>query len=41
VVALSVNNDDNARWLTQRPHRLFGSSIDVDPKVKRDYRGEP
>ena len=32
AVTLSVDNDDNARWLTQRLHRLFGSSIDVNPR---------
>jgi hypothetical protein len=27
----SVDNDDDARWLVQRLHRSFGSSVDVNP----------
>ena len=27
--ALSVDNDDDARWLAQGLHRSFGSSVDV------------
>jgi hypothetical protein len=29
---LSIDNDDDARWLVQRPHRSFGSSVDVNPR---------
>ena len=32
AVARSVDNDDDARWLAQRLHRSFGSSIDVNPR---------
>jgi hypothetical protein len=30
--ARSVDNDDDARWLAQRLHRSFGSSVDVNPR---------
>ena len=32
AVARSVDNDDDARWLAQRLHRSFGSSVDVNPR---------
>jgi predicted protein tyrosine phosphatase len=32
AVAHSVDNDDDARWLAQRLHRSFGSSVDVNPR---------
>ena len=32
AVALSVANDDDARWLAQRLHRSFGSSVDLNPR---------
>ena len=28
----SVDNDDDARWLAERLHRSFGSSVDVNPR---------
>src|SRR5439155_17199131 len=30
AVARSVDNDEDARWLAQRLHRSFGSSVDVN-----------
>ena len=30
--ARSVDNDNDARWLAQRCHRLFGSSVDLNPR---------
>src|SRR2546421_108098 len=32
AVVHSVDNDDDARWLAQRLHRSFGSSVDVNPR---------
>ena len=32
AVARSVDNDDDARWLAQRLHRSFGSSVDMNPR---------
>ena len=32
AVARSVDNDDDARWLAQRLHRSFGSSVDVNTR---------
>src|SRR4029434_8131744 len=32
AVARSVDNDDDARWLAQRIHSSFGSSVDVNPR---------
>src|SRR6476620_7611436 len=32
IFTCSVNNDDDARWLAQRLHRSFSSSVDVNPR---------
>src|SRR5439155_9026286 len=32
AVARSVDNDDDARWLAERLHRSFGSSVDVNTR---------